>query len=407
MSPCVIFVESNTSGTGRLFARAAAQLGYQPVLLAAEPARYPDAAADGIETIRIDTSDRAALHDVSRRISAERGLAGVMTSSEYFVTSAAALARRLGLPGERPSVLRACRDKQKQRTILRAAGVGVPEFRGAASVKAAVKSAEALGLPVVVKPVSGSGSVGVRLCRSAEEVASHAEELLRQRVNERGLPVPRRILVESLVDGTEFSVEIFSGTVVGCTQKHLSRPPFFVEIGHDFPAALKPDEERVVRDAAVRALEELGLAWGPAHVELRLTRRGPVIIEVNPRLAGGFIPEIVRRATGVDLVMQTVRIAVGLDPQLEKLREWSASIRFLLSEREGVLRGAEGLDEVRARAAELDDVQLYAPPGGAVRLRRDFRDRLGHILTCRETPEETTSAVQSALAAIRLQVQPA
>ncbi|MGH9938180.1 MAG: ATP-grasp domain-containing protein, partial [Blastocatellia bacterium] len=169
---------------------------------------------------------------------------------------------------------------------------------------------------------------------------------------------------------------------------------------------LKPDEERVVRDTAIRALEALGLAWGPAHVELRLTRSGPVIIEVNPRLAGGFIPEIVRRATGVDLVMQTVRIAVGLEPQLERLREWSASIRFLLSEREGVLQGAEGLDEVRAQAAELDDVQLYAPPGGAVRLRKDFRDRLGHVLTCRETLEETARAVQSALAAIRLQVQP-
>jgi len=31
--PCIVFVESNTSGTGRLFVREAGENGYDPVML--------------------------------------------------------------------------------------------------------------------------------------------------------------------------------------------------------------------------------------------------------------------------------------------------------------------------------------------------------------------------------------
>src|SRR5258708_1287282 len=284
MTNWVAFIESNTSGTGRYFARAASQQGFRPIVLSDNPARYSYVSEDGLDTLKVDTRNEWALVDACRRLEQDAGLAGVTSSSEYFVSIAANVARRLSLAGPSPGAVRTCRDKYKQRRRMEKAGVAMPAFRCATSIKTAVRGSEELGLPVIVKPVSGSGSAGVKLCLSVDEVSAHAAQLLNQLYNERGAPVARRILVESVASGPEFSVETFGLQVIGITQKHLGPLPTFVEIGHDFPAQLSPASRKEIGSIAQQALVALRLGWGPAHIELRLTESGPQIIEVNPRL---------------------------------------------------------------------------------------------------------------------------
>ncbi|MES1241078.1 MAG: hypothetical protein ABUT39_05610, partial [Acidobacteriota bacterium] len=88
----LIFVESNTSGTGPLFARMAAGLGFRPVLLSADASRYAFAGREGLEVAAVDTQDRAALLEACRRIAADSAIAGITSSSEYFIATAAGLA---------------------------------------------------------------------------------------------------------------------------------------------------------------------------------------------------------------------------------------------------------------------------------------------------------------------------
>jgi biotin carboxylase len=402
----VAFIESNTTGTGALFVRAASRLGYWPVLLTADPARYRFAAAGQIEVRCLDTQDPAALLAGCRRLDRERGLAGVASSSEYFVASAAALAERLRLPGPSATAVAAARDKPVQRDRLAAAGVPVPGFEVVGSPAAAVTAAGRLGLPVVVKPVSGTGSVGVRLCTGAAEVAAAAAAILDRRHNERGIPEPARLLVEELAVGPEFSVELFNGAVVGVTRKYLGSPPAFVETGHDFPAALPEAAERALAGTALAALRALGLRWGPAHVELRLTGASPVVIEVNPRLAGGFIPELIRLAWGIDLVALTLAAVVGEEARPACSRRAAAAIRFLLATGEGTLASVLGREDA-AREPGVASVEIYTPVAGVVRRQGDFRDRLGHVISTAATTALAAGIAERARDAIRLVVQPA
>ena len=55
-------------------------------------------------------------------------------------------------------------------------------------------------------------------------------------------------------------------------------------------------------ETAIAALDAVGFDFGPAHTEVRLTPAGPVVVEINPRLAGGMIPELVAHALGINLV---------------------------------------------------------------------------------------------------------
>lgn len=396
----VVLIESNTTGTGRLFARAARNLGYEPVLLCADPDRYPYAAEDGITVQVLDTTDEDALLAAARALDP----AGVTSSSEYFIAAAASVARDLWLPGADAEAIARCRDKADQRDALAGAGIPIPGYHEADTVEGAVAAADDLGVPVVLKPVSGSGSIGVRLCKDADEVAAHAAALLGHVVNERGIPVPARLLVEELAIGPEYSAEAFGGQVVGIVQKHVGAAPFFVEIGHDFPAPLVEDDTAAIHAVTESALEALGLTFGPTHVELRLTAAGPVVIEVNPRLAGGNIPELVRHACGVDLVTETVRLVTGGRPHLDPTRNRHSAIRFLLAPVPGTIEAVDGVDEAGA-VDHVVDVRVARAPGDSVSRQGDFRDRIGHVIAVADDGAPAQAAADAALACIRVKVK--
>lgn len=405
----LLLIESNTTGTGRQFAQRALAAGIEPVLLSAHPGRYPYAAEDGLRTVVVDTADSDALWSAVQELGGATKIGGVLSSSEYFVATAAELAARLGLPGPSADAVRACRNKAMQRWLLADAGVPVPAFAEVGEVAEAIDAASRLGLPVVVKPAQGSGSVGVRLCASLEEVADHAGTLLAATVNERGLAAPSRVLVESYLKGQEFSVEVVGHEAVVAVAKHVGPPPMFVETGHDLPAGLPSEQLANLTSCAVAAVRALGLGWGAAHVELRLDGGVSRVIEVNPRLAGGMIPELVRRACGVDLVAAQVRAATGLPVALERDRDAAASIRFLTVDAEGALDSAEVIDEALSWAREVPkvvDAVLYCAPGTAVGPAEDFRGRLGHVITTGSSVDASAEAAEDAVARLASALRP-
>ena len=55
----------------------------------------------------------------------------------------------------------------------------------------------------------------------------------------------------------------------------------------------------------------------PPKADYALTAKGPAIVEINPRLAGGFIPEIVRLASGIDIVREAIRLVVGEKTEIQ------------------------------------------------------------------------------------------
>lgn len=401
--PWLAFIESNTSGTGRLFARAASQQGLRPVLLTADPARYPSAQSDYSRTVQLNTLDHQAVFDACRQLASEAHLAGVTSSSEYFIATAAAIASRLGLPGPRFDAVRACRNKRLQRIRLSAAGVAVPQSFAVRSIRGALAAARQIGFPVVVKPVSGTGSAGVKLCEDEQSVILQASRLLAQRENERGMPVPRQILIEQLAVGPEYSSETFGNRLIGITEKHLGPLPDFVEIGHDFPAALPMEMVGRISDVVTRALTALNLGWGPAQIELRLTEEGPKIIEVNPRLAGGYIPELVRLAYDINLISETIRLVAGQEPRLERAFSRHASLRFILPPADGLLTGVEGVAEAEALPG-VAEVRLCCEVGAHLRRYGDFRDRVGHVMTTADTGAGARAIAEQAHGLIHLLV---
>jgi biotin carboxylase len=369
-----VLVESNTTGSGRLFCGNARRMGLRPVLLARDPDRYPYVEADGIESRRLDTTSLAAVREACANLPGV--IAGVTSSSEYFIGISSEVARSLGRPHPDPAAIAVCRNKGRQRERLRDRGLPGPRFATAGTADEAVAAAAAMALPVVVKPVAGSGSVGVRRCADLDEVSAAAAMAL---AGELALASPPAVLIEEYLDGVEYSVETFDRTVIGITRKHLGPEPYFVEIGHDFPAVLEPGAAAAIGQAAVSALLALGLGWGGAHVELRTTAAGPRIVEVNPRLAGGMIPRMVQESTGIDMISCHVAKAAGLAELPRATRALAASIRFLVAPVAGRLAEVRGVPAAQ-QVPGVVEVGLTRAAGHDIVLQHSFQDRLGYVI---------------------------
>jgi S-sulfo-L-cysteine synthase (3-phospho-L-serine-dependent) len=398
----LVLIESNTTGSGRLFGVRARELGLRPVLFSRNPDRYPYVRTDGLDSRLVDTANVDELRHSCAALPGR--VAGVVSSSEYFIATASELASDLGLPHADASAVQACRDKICQRTRLHEAGVPGPAFAAATTADEAVSAAGRIAVPVVVKPVAGSGSIGVRRCDTLDEVRAAAGHILTTDPAELALPPQRAVVVEHYVAGPEYSVETLDDRVIGVTGKHLGPRPYFVEVGHDFPAPVPPGDEKRLAEVTLAALRALGLGWGAAHVELRCDESGPSIIEVNPRLAGGMIPRMVHEACGVDMIAELVAKAAGhRRVATTDQGAGAAAIRFLVAQRSGRLVAVDGLAQARAVPGVVE-VELTCQLGQELVIRHSFQDRLAYVIAAGAQCHLAAQAAEAGVDALRVRM---
>jgi len=408
-----VFIESNTTGTGRAAVERLLREGEAVTFLSREPGKYPFLAAGSprLCVSAVETNDVAELTRQVEKVRGRQPVDALLTFSDYYVTLVAEVAARCGFRYLDPQAARACRDKHETRRALRRAGLPVPGFRVLSSLEEAWSASQEVAYPCVLKPLTESSSKGVRQVYGADDLLRHFRELHGWRENARRQPVDGRVLVESLLAGPEYSVETVTlergrTRVVGITTKHLSAPPLFVELGHDFPSRLEPEQEALLVRAVLAGLDAIGYDFGPAHTEVRLTPAGPVIVEINSRLAGGMIPELVSHALGIDLVGILFAQLTGRAADFAARRaEWS-SVRFLTAPRRGRLVEVRGVEAAR-RLPGVREVSLGKRPGDEVQPAEEATHRLGHVIVSGPDAVRVPARADAALACLEPVIEPA
>jgi biotin carboxylase len=276
-------------------------------------------------------------------------------------------------------------------------------------VEEAVAAATELGFPCVVKPMTEAASIGVRLCRTAEEVRRHFTLLDERRTDFRGLARPDGVLIEDYLIGYELSVEsvTYEGTrhLVGLTDKALGGHPHFVEVGETFPSLLPAHVQKECVELAFAALDAVGHDFGASHVEVKVTPDGPRLIEINARMGGAQIGRIIQESTGLDLQRQVVRMHAGLRPELGQGRDEGAASRYLTSSVRGTVAAIHGV-ELATRVPGVLEVELYVAPGDRLQPAESNADVLGHLVVRAETSVQAARWADTALLQLSVDVHP-
>ncbi|MER8798705.1 acetyl-CoA carboxylase biotin carboxylase subunit family protein [Mesorhizobium sp. M0984] len=400
----LIMVEGHNR-IGLQYVQAAQRLGLHPITLSADPTSYNYLAAEGSEALHVDTDNLNALIRECSRLRAAYNIAGITGLSgadESACVTAGMLCRYFDLPGPNPVSIERCFDKLTQRQLFAEAGVPIPAYRLAANATDVERSAAEIGLPVIVKPAVGSGSSGVRLCRSVVELAEHTAYLLGGKHIWRS---SQRILVEEFAQGPYYSADIMGNEVVGIATAEFDRPPHFVFRECIYPAPLTDDEHNRIADVSLSCLRALGLGWGPATVELRWTKSGPVVIEVNPRLAGGSNPKLVQLAYGLDLINEHIKLVIGDKCDFRRRHSHTAATRNLIPDRDGTLDWIGG-DSRAASVPGVVDVKFYVEPKTPIVRKGDYRDLIGHVIAVSPSLARTQEILQHAVDLISWSITP-
>ncbi|MES0063999.1 acetyl-CoA carboxylase biotin carboxylase subunit family protein [Mesorhizobium sp. M0041] len=397
----LILVEGAAWGCELLYVKAAQRLGLHVIILSADPAQWDYLAAEGIETMRVETSDLDALIRECSRVRGTYDIAGI-TGRPLVYATVGELCRHFDLSGPDPAAIERCRDKFTQRQLLAEAGVPMPAYRLATNAKEVETSAAAIGLPVILKPTVSGGSIGVRLCCNFDELAEHTNYLLGGNHIWQSSP---RILVEEFAQGPYYGADIMGNEVIGIGSGDFGPPPHFVYHQFTYPAILADKEYNRIADISLSCLRALELGWGPTNIEFRWTKNGPVVIEVNPRMGGTPDPQLVRLAYGVDLVTEHIKLVIGDECDLSRRHSHTAAARFLVADRDGTLDWVGG-DSRASGVSGVAEVKFYVPPKTAIVRKGDYRDTIGHVIVASATHAQTEVTLQRAVDLIDWSITP-
>lgn len=359
----------------------------------------------GIFTIAIDGNDKAqgvSLCDLFYNVSTndfkevealamEHRVDGIITNSDYPVRVMASVSEKLQLKSLSYSASLLNTNKLLLREILQEGGIPSPRFFKVESEQDAEHFAGRLGYPFIMKPVDSSASRGVSLVRSAQEIGSSFAEARRSSRN-------GHVIVEAYVPGREFSVEAFASDnqirIVAITEKLTTGAPHFVELGHRIPASLTADEESQIRTTVLSALRITGIRNGASHTEVKINDQGAFIIEIGPRLGGDYIAtDLVPLATGYDMVENCLLSALSMPVREYAPLNKSAAIVFFTAS-SGIVTSIEGVEEA-LEWKQLVRLELTIKLGDQVNSLKSSLDRIGYAIVVGDTPEEADAVANA------------
>ncbi|TIT51078.1 MAG: hypothetical protein E5W64_11750, partial [Mesorhizobium sp.] len=140
-------------------------------------------------------------------------------------------------------------------------------------------------------------------------------------------------------------------------------------------------------------------------IVFRWTNRGPVVIEVNPRLGGVPGPQLVQLTYGLDLVTEHIKLVIGEESNLRRMHSRTAAARFLIPDRDGTLDWISG-DSRAAAIPGVAEVTFYVEPKTPIVRKGDLGDWIGCVIAASATRAQTEAILQEAVDLIGWSIAP-
>lgn len=299
--------------------RACAELGVKSVAIYAEPDRHALHVKKADEAYNIGPDSIAGYLNVHRIVNLAVATGcdalhpGYGFLSENPELAAACQRRGIKFIGPSSEVIHRMGDKTQARKAMIAAGVPVtPGSEGNLNnIDEAIKLADEIGYPVMLKATSGGGGRGIRRCENQADLEKNYERVISEATKafgsadvfmEKCIVKPRHIEVQVLADS--------HGNVVHLYERDCSvqrRHQKLVEIAPS--PQLSAEQREILGDYAVKAAQHVGYE-NAGTVEFLLDHEDNIyFMEMNTRVQVEH--PVTEAITGIDIVQQQILIASG------------------------------------------------------------------------------------------------
>lgn len=371
---------------------AAREFGLSPV--AVDYNRDPAGKAHCDLYLQLSYRDEERIFDACRHLHTA-GI-GTIGTNDAIVT-ASGLNQRLRLPGlyDDPEVIRRATYKHLWRKVLVHEGISTPPGGPCEGVGDLEGLASDIGFPILVKPADASGARGIRIVEQQDQLASAFRHAARYATGQT-------VVAERYLGHNSFAVESFvvDGEVrqVAVGERKLPPPPLCVGLGITVPDQLPERVRTEVGSLNRRAIEALGISYGPVHVDMVVDSNGrPHVIDIGPRLVGGpFGWKLIREATGFDMVEAALKQAVGKKLRSVTVRwpDRAFAHRYLTTSKRGVLRKVD-LKEHLFEEHDITACQIFVKPGDTIGALENSEQRYGFVTARADTFESVCEKIDA------------
>ena len=282
---------------------------------------------------------------------------------EAHIMPVAKVREAAGVPGTSVKTAWLCRDKPAMKEVLRDAGVPCAQSTRARSAQDARDFAAAVGYPLIIKPPAGAGASGTyRVDNDAE---------LERVTIESGLAAGRDVAIEEFIEGHEGFIDTLA------IEGHVAHE--FVT--HYYPNVLEAMRERwispqmvatnqidepgykEVREMARTVIGLLGIGTSATHMEWFFGPKGLKFSEIGCRPPGVGQWDVYNAANDMDLFFEWAHALVHGSIRTRPSRRYAAGMIALRPDRDGLIKGYSGLDDI---GRKYDDciVKAHLPDPG-------------------------------------------
>lgn len=275
------------------------------------------------------------------------------------VVTATYVAEKMGLPSSGPyESIEILQNKGKFRKFLTENNFNVPVAKQYTDIETALNDIEMFNWPVIVKPTDSAGSKGVTKVVKKSELRdainyalkfSHSNEFIIEDFLEK---------IGDSSDCDSFSVDGELKFVSFSAQKfdeNCENP--YTPAAFTWPASISKEHQEELTNEIQRLLKLLDMKNSIYNIETRECTNGKAyIMECSPRGGGNRLAEMIRYMTGVDMITNIVKSALGMELDVIEQKElkdnWAEII--LHSEKEGTFEKLWISEEISSNIVEND-----------------------------------------------------
>lgn len=370
--------------------KAAHEQGYHVITADYLPENIAHKYSD--EYCNVSIVDKEAVLQEAKRLQID----GIMSfACDPGVVAASYVQNQMGLPsfGSFESV-EILQNKDKFRDFLTKNNFNVPLAKGFDNIEDAMAESYWYPWPVIVKPTDAAGSKGVTRVDGPEGLRPALEYAMRHSIS-------GHIIVEEFIekegcssDTDSFSVDGQLSFVSFCAQRfdaNASNP--YTPAAYSWPSTFTAEQEEYLTSEIQRLITLLGMKTAVYNIETRIGTNGkPYIMELTPRGGGNRLCEMLRYATGVDMITAITRAMVGdpIEPVEQKPYNGHWAEIILHADKDGVF---DHLEIDHSLPAEVVEEDLWVQKGAEVESFEGANNAIGTLVLKFQTAEELEHAI--------------
>lgn len=346
------------------------------------------------EYVNVSIIDKEAVLKVAQK----KKIDGIMSFGvDPGVVSASYVQNMMGLPSFGPfESVEILQNKDKFRAFLAENGFNVPRAKSFCSKEEALFDMSWYEYPVIVKPTDSAGSKGVTRVDYEEQLPPALDYAFKYSLS-------GHVIVEEFIEkyGCSSDTDSFSIdgklSFISFNAQHFDVNAInpYTPAAYSWPSTFTKQQEDELTSEIQRLISLLGLKTVVYNIETRIGKNGKAyIMELTPRGGGNRLCEMLRYATGIDMITAITRAMVGDSVEGIEQRSYQGHWAEIIlhANKSGLFEDIEISDTLHGDIIERD---LWVKPGDFVYGFEGANNAIGTLVLRFQNKEDLTSAITS------------